>query len=371
MAGSLPLSALLSQALVAFTIEFDNEFEHKTVHRTTNHGPTTAPSSAPWLVSMAMWIKFLRFVPDSGITVREFQQLASLTNKEAKTWLTRMSTWWRYVTVQKNGAEHPLDWVIRPTNGGQPALQVWRPLTGIIEKRWEQRFCNNTVSELRQSMQSLVNQLNPQLPDYLPILGYQMLSPDPDPERRFAPPKTSARSEARFALPILLSKMLLALAIQYESESRVSIAISANVLRLANDEGIRVRDLPKLSGVSREAIAMAVKRLEQRSLATVRAEAKDSRVKVIELNAQGRHARDSYHRILSDLERRWESRFGSHVANLRRSLEYLAGESAGGKPDLFVGFEPYPDGWRASVRRPEVLPHYPMILHRGGFPDGS
>ena len=38
---------------------------------------------------------------------------------------------------------------------------------------------------------------------------------------------------------------------------------------------------------------------------------------------------------------------------------------------LFRGLEPYPDGWRAKVRKPDTLPHYPMVLHRGGFPDGS
>src|SRR5260370_32121794 len=36
--GPLFLSALLSQALVAFTIEFDNEAEHRLPHRTTDHG---------------------------------------------------------------------------------------------------------------------------------------------------------------------------------------------------------------------------------------------------------------------------------------------------------------------------------------------
>ena len=35
IAAGLPLSTLLSQALVAFTIEFDNEFEHQMPHRTT------------------------------------------------------------------------------------------------------------------------------------------------------------------------------------------------------------------------------------------------------------------------------------------------------------------------------------------------
>jgi hypothetical protein len=32
----LPLSALASQALVAFVVELDNEFEHQMPHRTTN-----------------------------------------------------------------------------------------------------------------------------------------------------------------------------------------------------------------------------------------------------------------------------------------------------------------------------------------------
>ena len=33
--------------------------------------------------------------------------------------------------------------------------------------------------------------------------------------------------------------------------------------------------------------------------------------------------------------------------------------------------DPPPCTWRAEVPRPAVLPHYPMILRRGGYPDGS
>jgi hypothetical protein len=29
------------------------------------------------------------------------------------------------------------------------------------------------------------------------------------------------------------------------------------------------------------------------------------------------------------------------------------------RQDLFGGPEPYPDNWRASVREPQTLPHYP------------
>jgi hypothetical protein len=32
---------------------------------------------------------------------------------------------------------------------------------------------------------------------------------------------------------------------------------------------------------------------------------------------------------------------------------------------------PYPGNWRLQVRPPVTLPHYPMVLHRGGYPDGS
>jgi hypothetical protein len=53
---------------------------------------------------------------------------------------------------------------------------------------------------------------------------------------------------------------------------------------------------------------------------------------------------------------------------LRAALEPLA---AGQPSPLFGGLEPYPDNWRASIRRPGTLPHFPMVLHRGGYPDGS
>ena len=76
-----------------------------------------------------------------------------------------------------------------------------------------------------------------------------------------------------------------------------------------------------------------------------------------------------YHELTGTIERRWHDRFTPGVTGaLRASLEPLA---AGQPPVLFGGLEPYPDNWRASVRRPATLPHFPMVLHRGGYPDGS
>src|SRR6266851_8034290 len=73
--GPLSLSALLSQALVAFTIEFDNEAEHRLPHRTTDHGASSQGGGA-WLVSLAMWENCMRYVTEEPITVGELEALA-------------------------------------------------------------------------------------------------------------------------------------------------------------------------------------------------------------------------------------------------------------------------------------------------------
>ena len=140
---------------------------------------------------------------------------------------------------------------------------------------------------LSHALVAFAIEVNLEIPDYLPILGYEMLSAGPDIQTR-----EGANPAAEYTLPTLLSKVLLASAIQYERESHLSLAISANILRLLTDEGTLIRDLPRLSGVSKEAIAMAMKRLEASGLALVQSKTKGKRVKALTLTAKGRQARD-------------------------------------------------------------------------------
>jgi len=94
-----------------------------------------------------------------------------------------------------------------------------------------------------------------------------------------------------------------------------------------------------------------------------------SRFRVARLTPAGARAQLAYHETVSAIEASWQSRFGAApVAALRAALEPLA---TGDPPPLFAGLTPYPDGWRAHVPPRTVLPHYPMTLHRGGYPDGS
>jgi DNA-binding MarR family transcriptional regulator len=370
MDGHLPLPTLLSHALVAFMLEFDNETEHRMQHRTTNHGSTAGSLAGPWLVSMVMWANCMQFVEDGGITVREIERLA-----RTKTNWHGMQRW-GYIRVEPDSndsrAKPPRrDWVVRATPGGRKAREVGRPLFGEIEKRWQERFGKDEIEELRESLWEVARQFDVELPDCLPILGYGLFSSGPDDDGA-SPAGRSDRAGSRLPLSALLSRVLLAFAIDFERESDVSLAIGANLLRVLNEKGVRVRDLPRLTGVSKESLSMATGILRKKRFAVIEAEEPGSRTKVARLTAKGKEAQDAYRKLLAAIEKHWETRFGGEtIDRLRESLERLAGEPGAQTPPLFAGLEPYRDGWRAAKPKPETLPHFPMVLHRGGFPDGS
>jgi hypothetical protein len=136
---------------------------------------------------MMMWLKFMRFVPVDGITVRELKRLTRSTDKEMRTWLTRLEKWWGYVVVEPDASDSlskrsVLGWMVRPSPGGLKALETWQTLTGIIEKRWQERFGKDAIARLQKLLQALVDKFDGVLPDCLPILGYDLLSSCPDRE---------------------------------------------------------------------------------------------------------------------------------------------------------------------------------------------
>ncbi len=359
-AAGLPLSTLLSHALVAFTIEFDNEFERQMPHRTTR-GSTAGSRQGPWLVSLAMYSNCMRFVSDEGITARELERMAHTSTN----WHGMQR--WGYITVQPDPADRRpkpprSDWIVRATLRGRKAQQVWGPLFDDIEKRWRARFGEDRIERLRESLSAVISQIDLELPDCLPILGYGLFSKAPDQTKR-APAAFGDTSS--LSLPALLSRVLLAFAIEFETESELSLAISANILRVLDEKGVLVRDLPRLAGVSKEAIRMAAGILRKSGVAVEEPDQTGGRAKVMRLTPNGRTVRDHYRQLLVVMEERWQARFGKKtILQLKESLQELAGQFLG-------GIEPYPDGWRAAVRKPDTLPHYPMVLHRGGFPDGS
>jgi DNA-binding MarR family transcriptional regulator len=349
---------------VAFTIEFDNEAEHRLLHRTTTYGPSAGAGGGPWLVSMVMWLNCLRFVPVEGITVRELERLArTRTNWDG---MRR----WGYIFFEPDPADNrpkppQSALVVRATSKGRVAQEVCGSLIGVIEERWRERFGGDAIDDLRCALAAVASHLGAGLPDCLPILKYGLVSEGPEPE-------TSPQSGTDYSglpLPALLARVLLAFALEFERESEVSLAICADVLRVVDEKGTAVRDLPGLSGVSKEAIAMALSFLTKHGYAGVHA---SRRVKTLLLTPEGVQAHAAYQRLLTRIESRWAQRYGEEtMQSLREALEPIAGDGTVRGSRLYRGLQPYPEGWRASVGQPATLPHYPMVLHRGGFPDGS
>jgi DNA-binding MarR family transcriptional regulator len=323
-----------------------------------------------------MWANFMQFVPGGGVPLHEVDDLACITNLAG---LQR----WGYVTVGPDPADgRPApprrDWIVRPTRAGRRAQEMWEPLAGIIEDRWRARFGGPAITAMRDALRALATQLGAGLPRYLPVVTHEMFADIAD--RRPRPPTGGG---APADLSVLLSQVLLAFTLDFERESAVSLAVAANALRVLTEQGVRVGELPYLTGVSKEALSMAAGILTRRSYAVAGPDPAASRGKVIRLTPRGRSAQEEYLRLLDAVEQRWRTRFGpAAIGTLRRSLLSVTGQRDDGRPRLALGLRPYPDGWRsrgpylrqttAVLNEPgAALPHHPMVLHRGGWPDGS
>jgi DNA-binding MarR family transcriptional regulator len=362
----LPLPTLLSFALVAYTIEFDNEAEHQLPHRTTRHGPTAGSGAKPWLASLAMWSNCMKFIGPDGVQLGDLERLA-----RTRTNLDGMRRW-GYIAItpgpnDRDPKRPGRDAIIGVTAAGRRAQEIWGPLFGVIGGRWRERFGDDAIEGMRAALSAIVDRIDLDLPDCLPILGYGLFSSGPD---AFHPRKDDD-ADANLPLSALLSRVLLAYAIDFERDSKVSLAVSANVLRVLTDDGVRVRDLPMRIGISKEAVAMSAKYLEAVGCVTIEPVPAPDRGQRLRLTAKGRAAQQYAGQLSRTIETDWQTRFGTDaVRSIRSALEPLVDDGTAGSP-LFAGFQPYPDGWRAAIPRPATLPHYPMVLHRGGYPDGS
>ena len=289
----LPLPSLLSAAWVAFTVELDNEFEHRMPdHRSALRKARGEAPHGAYLVSVAMWANCLRYVTEEGVTMAEVaRQARTHANLDG---MRR----WGYVTLdgagRRGGARRSgPDSVLRLTAAGRRANEVWAPLGGEIEERWRLRFGAVAVDRLRDALRTVARPGAGSRPDTLPILRYRLSCEVED--------LPADETPSEMPLRALLSRGVLVFALGYERGVKLSLAMMLNVVRVRvlDGDGVRVADLPRLSGVSKEAIAMALGLLEKA-----------------------------------------------------------------------MCVETWSHDRRRMVRR-DTLPWFPMVLHRGGWPDGS
>jgi DNA-binding MarR family transcriptional regulator len=356
MAQSLPLTAQLSAALTAFTIEADNEAERLVEHHTTDGGGSRR---SVWLTSLAMWFNCLRALHNQPLTVAELERRARMSTN-----LDGMRRW-GYMTIDgtgrlARGATRP-----KPKRGsllaltarGSDAAQLWAPIPGEIERRWSDRFGTAAVEELRAALTAVARELPGALPDFLPIGSvYGVGLTDPE-------PRDDDEDHATLPLISLLARVLLAVALDYERDTKLALAVQLNGLRVLDGDGVLVRDLPARAGVAKGAAATIVSRLERAGCVVTEPIRGATRGKQVRLTARGRRARTAGAARLDRVQER------DGAQRLATALEPVVGDGTRAGSPLYAGL--HPDGWRAQTPQPDLLPWFPMVSHRGGYPDGS
>jgi hypothetical protein len=350
---------------VAFTIELDNEAEHRLAHW-TNEDDDAARVHTPWLVSYPLWANVLRHVGPDGTTVAQLRAQA----RTERLLLGGLNRWGYLRLVPPAGADlkNPPagETVVHLTRHGRAGGEVWRAMPAVIEARWRSTHGDAAIDALRGALSAVFGALDLDPPDYLPVVYPAKNGVAEAPVAR-----TGARDDAP-DLSVLLSGLLFAFTVDFEAASRICLPISANTLRVLDHDGVRNRDLPRLTGVSKEANAMCAGWLQRHGCAETAPDPNASRGQVLRLTGKGQAAQDKYWRILAATEASWRSTYGAAAIDATRdALEPLVGDGTIAASPLAPGLAPRPDNWRAGVRAAEMLPHYPMVLHRGAYPDGS
>jgi DNA-binding MarR family transcriptional regulator len=157
---------------------------------------------------------------------------------------------------------------------------------------------------------AIAKQFEVPLPDCLPILKYGLTN-DLVCLGKSGPGAREAEDIAALPLPFLLARVLLAFAVEFERESSVSLAIYSDVLRVLDEKGTAVSEISSLSGVSKEAVAMALGFLAKRGYLRVLA-LEGKRGKRALLAPPGVEALEACSRLMSKVERHWSARYGNN-----------------------------------------------------------
>ncbi len=317
-----PLSALLSQVLVAFTLELDDEFE-KQMHESGYAGAS---------LSVVIWSTLMRFLAGASLSVRDLAARSLSSEKRVKFELGCLERW-SFITLEADPADdrpiairpHRLagrllrdgwgsgrgirsDWLVRPTAKGRRAIEIWPPLFDEIESRWLARFGSDGIGRLRHSLEDVIAQLDVDLPHGIP--GHWEL--DLTYKARLT------RDAVPLPLPSLLSQLLLAFTIEFQRESSVPLWLCANTLRVLSNQSIPESEIPHLTGCSPETSGIG---WQIKPFVVVESAPSPRRGKLVRLSPLGLLARENYYNVTSAVEKRWETQFGKQkIRRLRESL---------------------------------------------------
>ena len=284
----MDLSALISKALVAYTVEVDNEFEREMMG-------AGYPGA---FLSLYIWTNLMRLM-DKPATVRQLRTRAPCTETQTKHHLGCLERW-RFISLASqvrsddklrregwgSGRGILQDWKVYLTPRGRAAFRIWPVAVNTIEQRWKKRFGDEQIHGLRAA---LLKTLEPAVAD-LPLHA-------------------------------LLSQALLKFEVEFDRDSPLPLVYAANTLRVLGDNPIRLSEIPYLTGTSPETSDIGW-RIKPYVIVTSDPFAK--RGKMVHLSPKGLKAQRIYLKLVNEISRRWAERFGQDVIDsLRYALEEL------------------------------------------------
>lgn len=355
-------------------MECDNEFERAILASAGMDFATWKANRPPvFLVSVAMWANYLRHLAQD-LAVRDLAARAGDNDAAIHRTLNGLRRW-RYVTVEPapQGRRSRLDDLVRLTAAGRRCVRVWQPLPDLVEARWRRRLGDRTVSELRHRLAALLADRGDHWPYCMPIVSSR--------REMFSEPTRAVYAGPAVDRPLLalLSQALLAFTLEFERESPMPLPVAGNALRVlspqgAPERGTALRDLPQHAGISAAATAQSLTLLRRHGLAVVAADTTGQRRagRRVHLTRSGAAAQEDARKLVLRIERRWHRRFGAAaVTATHHALDRVIGDGSPGKPPLAAALAAPPGTWRSAAPTPTTLPHHPMPLGRGGWPDGA
>lgn len=377
MSQQVPLSSLLGQLVVALTIEVDDLFEQRMPHTTTVARQAGRSGDGPWLVSYVMWSNLLRHVDRAGTSVGELRARAAMPRRALTSRLNGLQRWGYITVASPRSSRRPttVEHVVSLTPAGQRASATFEPLPAVVEQHWTERFGARRIARLRAALAPFLADVHPDLPRFLPVVAHDMRT-----EVVVAGSEPSGRDrEPDRSLLTLLAQTLLRFTLDYEDEAPLSLPLLANVVRVLGHESTTVKEIPLRAGISNEAVSASINALRASGLVDVTGSGVRA---VARLTSAGAAARtDGDHRV-REVERAWAREGTGDIAALLAACEGILSQGAGSGSLMAGGLRPHEGAWRTSTRYRartaavladprSALPHHPMVLHRGGYPDGS
>lgn len=324
-----PLSALLSQTLVAYTLELDGEFERRMREA---HTPGAR-------LSLVLWLNLMRFLSNGPVTVRT---LASLAGEDQGAPALGCLERWGIIHLQPgkrpgfgSGRGIRGDWPVQLTPSGEMAVKIWPGLIREIDARWSSRF-GADATRLRGALEAIEHRIDLELPQGLTVALLKL------PE--FAPRKSPAETD--LPLPVLLSRVLLAFALDFERESPAPMSLCGNLIRVLSEDPIPEAEIPQRAGCSEETSGIG---WQHKPYIIVERDPARGRGKFVRLSEAGIKAQHNYYRLSGNIEEKWKKRFGAATAELRESLTALLKRS-----EMSEGLKPPPGTTRAGTQTPAL-----------------